>query len=52
LLADSNPAERQAAQHTYVEIAVSNFGVLRRFLRSDDPGTRVRAATRMLELTR
>jgi HEAT repeat protein len=52
LLADPNPAERQAAQHAYVEITVGDFGVLRRFLRSDDPGTRVRAAGRILELTR
>jgi len=52
LLADSNPAERQAAADTYVKYVTKDFAVLRRFLRTADAGTRVRAADRVLELTR
>jgi HEAT repeat protein len=51
LLTDSNPAERQAAADTYVKVT-TDFAVLRRFLRDADAGTRVRAADRVLELTR
>ena len=51
LLTDPNPAERQAAGDTYVRVT-ADFALLRRFLRDTDPGTRVRAADRMLELTR
>jgi ParB family chromosome partitioning protein len=51
LLADANPAERQAAADTYAHVT-SDYAVLRRFLRDADHGTRVRTADRILELTR
>ena len=52
LLADTNPAVREAAGRSYVQFATSDFAALRRFLRSADSGIRVRAAGRILELTR
>lgn len=52
LLTDANPAERQAAADSYVKSITRDFAVLRRFLRGADSGTRVRAADRVLELTR
>jgi HEAT repeat protein len=51
LLADPNPAMRQAAADSYV-ISTSDVSVLRRYLRDADSGTRVRAADRVLQLTR
>lgn len=51
LLNDPNPALRQAAADSYAT-ATADFAVLRRFLRSADAGTQVRAADRMLSLTR
>jgi HEAT repeat protein len=51
LLSDANPAVRQAAADTYVK-STTDFTTLRRFLRDVDTGTRVRAADRLLELTR
>ena len=52
LLADANPAERQAAADSYVGQVTTDFEVLRRYLRDTDSGTRVRAASRVLKLTR
>jgi HEAT repeat protein len=52
LLADANPAMRQAAADTYVRHVTADYAVLRRFLRDADHETRVRAADRVLELTR
>jgi HEAT repeat protein len=52
LLTDANPAERQAAADTYAGHVTTDFAVLRRFLRDQDSGTRVRAADRVLALTR
>ncbi len=52
LLNDPNPAERQAAADSYVKNITRDFAVLRRFLRGADSGTRVRAADRVLQLTR
>jgi HEAT repeat protein len=51
LLTDSNPAMRQAAADSYVT-STSDVSVLRRYLRDADSGTRVRAADRVLQLTR
>jgi HEAT repeat protein len=52
LLNDANPAEREAATNSYLQYAVTDFAALRRFLRDTDSGARVRAAARVLELTR
>ena len=52
LLSDANPAERQAAADSYVGQITTDFAVLRRYLRDGDSGTRVRAADRVLKLTR
>lgn len=52
LLADADVAIRDGAAQVFVERLVADYPTLRRFLRSDDPMTRVRAATRILELTR
>ena len=52
LLTDANPAERQAAADSYVGHITTDFAVLRRYLRDADSGTRVRAADRVLKLTR
>jgi ParB family chromosome partitioning protein len=51
LLADPNPAMRQAAADSYVA-STKDVSVLRGYLRDPDSGTRVRAADRMLQLTR
>ena len=51
LLSDPNPAMRQAAADSYV-ISTSDVSVLRRYFRDADSGTRVRAADRVLQLTR
>jgi HEAT repeat protein len=51
LLADPNPAMRQAAADSYVS-STSDISVLRRYFRDADSGTRVRAADRVLQLTR
>jgi hypothetical protein len=50
LLADSNPAVREAAGLASAS-DTSDFTALRRLLSGPDPGARVRAATRVLELT-
>ena len=52
LLTHANPAEREAASISYIQIAVDDLAVLRKFLRTGDIDTRVRAAARILELTR
>lgn len=52
LLNDPNPAQRQAAADSYIKHATADFAVLRRYLRGHDTGTRIRAADRILELTR
>jgi len=52
LLQDTNPAVREAAGRSYVQAATSDFAALRRFLRDADSGMRLRAAGRILELTR
>ena len=52
LLTDANPAQREAALHSYVQFAVADLSVLRRYLRDNDSGVRVRASARLLELTR
>jgi len=52
LLEDANPAVREAATRSYVQAATSDFAALRRFLRNADNGIRLRAAARILELTR
>jgi HEAT repeat protein len=51
MLKDSNPAQREAAGASYVQ-AASDFASLRRLLESPEGGMRVRAAARILELTR
>jgi hypothetical protein len=51
MLKDSNPAQREAAGASYVQ-AAGDFGSLRRLLESPEGGMRVRAAARILELTR
>lgn len=52
LLKDPNPAQREAAAASYLEFAVTDFAVLRRFLRTGEELARVNAAARILELTR
>lgn len=52
LLGDSNIAIREAASKVYVEQVAADFAVLRRFLHASDLVTRVRAASRILVLTR
>jgi hypothetical protein len=52
LLTDSNLAMREAAGAAFVGQVASDFGVLRRFLKTGDQLTRVRAAARILDLTR
>jgi HEAT repeat protein len=52
LLTDGNIAIREAASKVYVEQVASDFAALRRFLHSTDLLTRVRAAGRVLALTR
>ena len=47
-----NLAIREEAGRAIVERVANDFGTLRRMLRSADPGTAVRAAGRILELTR
>ena len=49
---DTNPAVREAAAQALPEVIGGDFGELRRFLRSGNPVTRVRAAVRIFELTR
>lgn len=51
MLKDSNPAQREAAGASYVQ-AASDFASLRGLLESPEGGMRVRAAARILELTR
>lgn len=52
LMKDPNPAERQAAGESYERYAATDFTALRHSLRSTDTLTRVRAASRILQLTR
>jgi HEAT repeat protein len=52
LARDGNIAIREAASKVYVEQVASDFGVLRRFLHASDLVSRVRAAGRILALTR
>ena len=52
LLNDPNPAQRQAAADSYVRHLTADFAVLRRYLRDEDTSTRIRAAERILEVTR
>ena len=51
LLTDPNPAIRQAAADSYVTSTI-DVSVLRRYFRDADSGTRVRAAERLLQMTR
>jgi HEAT repeat protein len=52
LMSDPNLAIRQAASKVFVEQVASDFSALRRLLHSGDLVTRVRAAGRILSLTR
>jgi HEAT repeat protein len=52
LQADSNLAIREAASQVFIERLATDFAVLRRLLHAADVVTRVRAASRILELTR
>ena len=52
MLADPNPAQREAAAASFLGDVVSDFPTLRKSLRDPDPGTRVQAASRILRLTR
>jgi HEAT repeat protein len=52
LQSDENIAVRELAANTYIETIAGDFATLRRFLRHSDAMTRVRAAGRILELTR
>jgi hypothetical protein len=52
LFSSENLAIREAATATFVKEVATDFGILRRFLRATDQGTRVRAADRILGLTR
>ena len=52
LLVDSNQAIRQLAGMTIAERTASDFAALRRLLRTNDLPIRMRAAGRVLELTR
>jgi HEAT repeat protein len=47
-----NPAVREEAGRAFVERLAADFATLRRYLRSTDGPTSVRAAARILELTR
>ncbi len=50
--ASENPAVREEAARTFVRQLAADFSSLRRFLRNPDALTSVRAAARILELTR
>lgn len=52
LLVDSNPAIRQLAGVAITDRTATDFATLRRLLRSAELSTRMRAAGRILELTR
>jgi hypothetical protein len=52
LLVDENLAIREAAGAAFVGDVASDFPTLRKYLRGGDPLTRVRAAARILALTR
>lgn len=52
LMAANEPDVRGEAGRIFVERLVADYPTLRRFLRADDPLTRVQAAARVLELTR
>ena len=52
LLADENQAIRELATRVMADRVAGDFGTLRRLMRSADPVSQVRAAGRVLELTR
>jgi HEAT repeat protein len=52
LLKDPNPAEREAAGDSYLRHVATDIPTLRTELRSGDSVRRVRAAARLLDLTR
>jgi len=52
LLKDANPAEREAASDSYLRHVATDIPTLRTELRSADSARRVRAAARLLDLTR
>jgi hypothetical protein len=52
LQSSGNLAIREEAGRALAERVVNDFAGLRRMLHSPDAGTRVRAAARILELTR
>ncbi len=52
LLTNDNGAVRELAGRAVASRTATDFGTLRRLLRSADPGTQVAAAGRILELTR
>jgi HEAT repeat protein len=52
LMRDDNFAIREAAKQAFLDRAVTDFAALRAVLLSGDPGMRVAASARILELTR
>jgi HEAT repeat protein len=52
LLGDANPAQREAAIQSFVQYVATDFALLRRYFRGAENGVRIRAAARVLELTR
>jgi hypothetical protein len=52
LLDDPNPAIRQVARESYIDAVLTDLTTLKRYLRDQDATTRVRAAGRVLQLTR
>jgi hypothetical protein len=52
LMRDDNPALREAASGAFIDGVASDFKTLRALLRSGDETVRVKAAGRVLELTR
>lgn len=52
LLEDANPAIREVARESYVDAVVTDLTALKRHLRDQDATTRLKAAGRILQLTR
>jgi len=52
LLDDPNPAVRQVARTSFISSVVSDLSTLRGYLRHEDAFARLRAAARILQLTR
>jgi HEAT repeat protein len=52
LSGSDNPAIREEAARVFVQRVAGDFPELRRYLRSSDPLAAVRAAARIIELTR